>query len=287
MEAAQAQPDGPAPADVREIEAPCGPAGLVRLRLLRPAGSAGTLPALVYFHGGGWVLGSPDTHDRLARDLLAACGAAVVMVRYSRAPEARFPVALEEGYAALRWLADNGPALGLDAARMAVGGDSAGANLAAAACMLCKERGGPAIAQQTLLYPVTDARCGLPSYESYATGLNLTREDMLWYWEQYAPDAQHRTHPKASPLLAPGEALAGLPPALVITAEFDVLRDEGEAYARRLSNAGVPVRSVRMLGTIHGFAANNALAGSQATKASLALIGDALREALFQRGPGR
>ncbi|WP_243310305.1 alpha/beta hydrolase [Fundidesulfovibrio agrisoli] len=280
VEAAQALPPGAAPAaDVREIEAACGPSGMLRLRLLKPEGASGKLPVLVYFHGGGWVLGSPDSHDRLARDLMTASGAAVLMVRYSRAPEARYPVAVEEGYAALRWLAENAPALGLDPARMAVGGDSAGANVATAACMLSKQRGGPAIAHQTLLYPVTDATCSQPSYEQFATGLNLTRQDMLWYWEQYAPDAAQRALPTSSVLQAPAETLAGLPPALVITAEFDVLRDEGELYARRLANAGVPVCAVRMLGTVHGFAANNALARSQATLAALGMAGDALRRA--------
>ncbi|WP_243367157.1 alpha/beta hydrolase [Fundidesulfovibrio soli] len=281
MEAAQALPPGAAPAaEVREIEAACGHSGELRLRLLKPVGAPETLPVLVYFHGGGWVLGSPDSHDRLARDLMGASGAAVLMVRYSRSPEARYPVAMEEGFAALCWLAENAPVLGLDPARVAVGGDSAGANLATAVCMLCKERGGPAIAHQTLLYPVTDATCSQPSYEHFATGLNLTRQDMLWYWDQYAPEPGQRAQPTASVLQAPPEALAGLPPALVITAEFDVLRDEGELYARRLANAGVPVCAVRMLGTVHGFAANNALARSQATVAALALAGDAIRRAL-------
>ena len=285
MEAAQALPEGAAPAaEVSEIEAACGPSGALRLRLLKPVGAAGNLPVLVYFHGGGWVLGSPDSHDRLARDLMAASGAAVLMVRYSRSPEARYPVAVEEGFAALRWLSQDAQALGLDPARMAVGGDSAGANLATAVCMLGKERGGPAIAHQTLLYPVTDATCSQPSYELFATGLNLTRQDMLWYWEQYAPDAGQRALPTSSVLQAPDEVLTGLPPALVITAEFDVLRDEGELYARRLANAGVPVSAVRMLGTIHGFAANNALARSQATAATLALAGDALRKAFSPPG---
>jgi acetyl esterase len=264
-----------------DIKIPGGASGNIDVRLLRPASVPGKRPIVVYFHGGGWVNGSPDTHDRLARDIVVASGAALAVVHYSRSPEVRYPVALEETYAVTTWLAEHGEALGLDGSRLAVAGDSSGANLAAVVAILAKRRNGPAIRHQTLIYPVTDASCSQASYEIFSNGPNLTPQAMRWYWDQYAPDASDKSRDTASILNASLEDLQGLPPALVITAEFDVLRDEGEAYARKLLMAGVPVTAVRYLGTIHAFMANNALARTPATLAAVAQVGATLKQALL------
>ncbi|WP_243361322.1 alpha/beta hydrolase [Fundidesulfovibrio terrae] len=277
LEIAQAQFKDKPKALSDDLTLPVGPTGTLGIRLLRPSGAPGKLPAAVYLHGGGWVLGSPDTHDRLARDIVATSGVALVMVRYDRAPEARYPVALEQAYAATAWIAENGEALGLDSSRLAVAGDSAGASLAAGVAILAKRRQGPRIRHQTLIYPVTDASCSLQSYLDFEDGPNLTRRAMQWYWDQYAPDADSKAQDTASVLNASRDSLTGLPPALVITAEFDVLRDEGEAYARNMLKAGVPVTATRYLGTIHGFCANNTLAGTPATRAAIAQVGAALK----------
>ena len=280
LEKVQAQyPDKPR-ALCDDLQLPVGPAGTINVRFLRPSGVPGKLPVAVYLHGGGWVNGSPDTHDRLARDIVSASGVALAVPRYSRSPEARYPQALEETYAVCAWLAEHGGAIGLDGSRLAVMGDSAGATIAAATAILAKRRGGPSIRHQTLLYPATDASCSHASYEEFATGLNLTREAMRWFWDQYAPDPKDQAQDLASIGNAKVEDMDGLPPALVVTAEFDVLRDEGEAYARKLAQAGVAVSAMRCLGTIHGFAFHNALAGRPAVKASIALIAAALKEHL-------
>lgn len=279
LEKAQAQLTDKPSALVDDVNIPV-PSGKVGVRLIRPSGVLGKRPVVVYLHGGGWVLGSPDTHDRLGRDLAAASGAAVAMVRYARSPEARHPEALEQAYAVCEWLAEHSGAVGLDASRLAVAGDSAGANIAAAVALLAKRRNGPAIRQQVLIYPVVDASCSLPSCFEFENGPNLTRSAMQWYWDQYAPDADQKNADTATLLNASPDDLTGLPPALIITAEFDVLRDEGEAYARKLIQAGVAVTATRMLGTIHGFMANNALAQTPACRACVTLAGSMLREAL-------
>lgn len=280
LEMAQAQVQEKPRALSDDIEIPMEPDKKVRVRLLRPSGVPGKRPIVVYMHGGGWVLGSLDTHDRLAREITVASGAAVVMVRYSRSPEVRYPMALEEAYAVTAWLAENGGALGLDDSRLAVAGDSSGATLAAGVAILAKRRDGPAIRHQTLIYPVTDASCSSPSYFEFENGPNLTRQAMQWYWDQYAPSPEEKAQVTASISNASVEDLTGLPPALVITAEFDVLRDEGEAFARKLIQAGVEVTATRYLGTIHGFAANNALAKTPATRAAVAQVGAAMKAAL-------
>jgi len=280
LEIAQSQLKDKPKALADDLELPVGPTGKLGIRLLRPSGAPGKLPATVYMHGGGWVLGSPDSHDRLARDIVNASNVALVMVRYDRSPEARYPVALEQAYAAVAWLAENGEAIGIDSSRLAVGGDSSGANLAAGAAILAKRRNGPALRHQTLIYPVTDASLSLQSYQDFADGPNLTRKAMQWYWDQYAPTPEDKAQDTASMLNATVADLAGLPPALVITAEFDVLRDEGEAYARKMLKAGVPVTATRYLGTIHGFCANNVLYRTPATVAAIAQIGAAMKEHL-------
>jgi acetyl esterase/lipase len=241
----------------------------LELTLVRPAGLTGPLPVFLFFHGGGWVLGDYPTHERLLSDLVVGAGVAAVFLDYSRSPEVRYPIALEEAYAATRWVAENGASLNLDGTRLAVGGNSAGANLATVVCLLAKERGGPAIRHQTLLWPVTDARSDTDSYRQFAAGHFLTADMMRWFWDSYLPDAGKRADAHVSPLRATQEQLTGLPPALILTAECDVLRDEGEAYGRRLDAAGVEVTTTRYNGMIHDFGLLNALAQVPAVRSAL------------------
>ncbi|HYE90279.1 MAG TPA: alpha/beta hydrolase [Terriglobales bacterium] len=208
-------------------------------------------PALVYFHGGGWVTGDVDTHEGICRTLANAAGCVVASVDYRCAPEHTFPTAAEDAYAATRWVAAQASELGVDAGRIAVCGDSAGGNLAAAVALMARDRGGPRLSFQVLVYPITDCDFETPSYRDNAEGYLLTREGMRWYWDQYVPNPADRANPYVSPMRA--TSLAGLPPALVITAEYDPLRDEGEAYARKLGAAGVPVAHTRYPGMIHAF----------------------------------
>ena len=224
--------------------------GEITVRTYSPGGP-GPHPALVYYHGGGWVIGDLYTHDGLCRSLTNAARCAVLSVDYRLAPESKYPVPAEDSYAALRWVAANAARLGIDQRRIAVGGDSAGGNLATVVALMVRERGGPALVHQVLIYPATDHDLNTRSYIENATGYVLTREGMRWFWSHYLQhDAQGR-EPYASPLRAPN--LAGLPSALVITAEYDPLRDEGEAYAARLRDAGVPVMVSRYTGMFHGF----------------------------------
>lgn len=252
----------------------------VSVRILRPKGAAGPLPVILYVHGAGWVFGNAHTHDRLIRELAAGAGAAVVFPNYSLSPEARYPTAIEEVYKAAKWVAARGAEHGLDGARLAVAGDSVGGNMSAALTLLAKERGGPALAAQVLFYPVTDASFETGSYRDFAEGYFLRRDAMQWFWDQYTTDASQRAQITASPLRATKEQLAGLPRALVITAEADVLRDEGEAYAAKLREAGVPVTAVRYLGIIHDFVMLNALRETHAAGAAIAQAIAFLREAL-------
>ncbi len=227
-----------------------GPAGNIPVRIYTPKG-AGPFPMLVYFHGGGWVLGSLESWDAPCRMLTNLVGCIMVSVDYRLAPEHKFPKPLEDCYAATQWVADNAASINGDPARIAIGGDSAGGNLAAAVALMARDHGKPRIAYQLLVYPVTDAAMNTGSLASCADGYLLTREMMAWFWKQYVRDNADRAHPYASPLRA--QNLRGLPPALVITAEFDPLHDEGEAYAARMREAGVPVTCTRYDGTIHGF----------------------------------
>lgn len=268
-------------AEVEEKTIPAGPMGSVSLRIYRPksAAAAEALPVVMYFHGGGWVLGDWTTHDRLVREIVHGTNAAVVFVNYSPSPEALYPTAIEEAYAATKWIAENGAGLGLDPTRLAVAGDSVGGNMAIAVTMLAKKHEGPRICFQVLFYPVTDANFETGSYNAFAEGHFLTREAMKWFWDSYAPDPAERDEPTASPLRAASADLQGLPPAFVATAEFDVLRDEGEAYAHKLSEAGVRVTAVRCLGAIHDFVMLNALAATPAARAATAQACQFLRTA--------
>jgi acetyl esterase len=235
---------------VEDLSVP-GPAGDVPVRLY--ANEAGGLrPALIYFHGGGFVFGNLDTHDAVCRAIAKASGAVVISVDYRLAPEHKFPAAVDDSYAATLWVAANAEKLGIDARRIAVGGDSAGGNLATVIAMRCRDAGRPALAAQLLIYPVTDVSTfETGSHREFAEGYFLSRAAMQWFTGHYLASADQKSHPEASPLLASN--LSGLPPALVITAEFDPLRDEGEAYAERLKQAGVPVTVRRYPGMIHGF----------------------------------
>jgi len=227
-----------------------GPAGAIRVRVYTPE-VEGAPPALLYFHGGGWVMCNLDTHDGSVRKLANASGCMVVSVDYRLAPEHPFPAGLEDCYAATRWVAEHARSLGARPGPLAVAGDSAGGNLAAAVALLARERGGPELALQLLVYPITDCDFERPSYRENGEGFLLTRDATAWFWDQYAPDAADRRDPLAAPMAAAD--LSGLAPACVITAEYDPLRDEAEAYAARLREAGVPVTCTRYDGMIHGF----------------------------------
>ncbi|MFI6263238.1 alpha/beta hydrolase [Micromonospora sp. NPDC051006] len=239
------------------------------LTIFRPDGVTGPMPVILYIHGAGWVFGNNHTHDRLARELAAGTGAAVVFPDYSLAPEARYPVAIKENYAVARWVVEHGAGHGLDPSRIAVAGDSVGGNMSAALTLMAKERGDVQLAGQVLFYPVTDAAFDTGSYEQFAEGYFLRRDAMQWFWDQYTTSEVQRTEVTASPLRATTEQLTGLPPALVITAEADVLRDEGEAYANKLRAAGVPVTAVRYQGVIHDFVMLNALRSTHAAEAAI------------------
>jgi len=262
---------------------PVGPTGQTRIRVLRPEGVESALPVVIYFHGGGWVLGDAATHDRLVRELAVGAKAVVVFVDYDRSPEARYPVAIEQDYAVTTYVAAHAGEFGVDPTRLAVAGDSVGGNMAAVVSLLAKERRDPAIAAQVLFYPVTDASLGQHSYREFADGPWLTTKAMVWFWDAYLPDPAARKDRYVSPLNATLEDLKGLPPALVITDENDVLRDEGEAYARKLTEAGVRVTATRYGGTIHDFVMLNALAETPAARGAVSQAVTFLRGALAGR----
>lgn len=273
--------DIPKPAvDEEWITVPGGPTGSVRARLVKPAGATDTLPVILYIHGAGWVFGNAHTHDRLVRELAVGAQAAVVFPEYDLSPEARYPVAIEQNYTVARWIVEQGAAKGLDASRIAVAGDSVGGNMSAALTLMAKERGDVPLVAQVLFYPVTDANFETGSYHQFATGYFLRRDGMQWFWDQYTSDESQRAEITASPLRATVEQLTGLPPALVITGEADVLRDEGEAYANKLREAGVPVTAVRYQGIIHDFVMLNALRETHAAEAAITQAISTLRSAL-------
>ncbi len=279
----QAAPVEKPPVDEHWITVPAD-VGDVRVRMVRPLGAAGPLPVILYMHGGGWVLGNAATHDRLVRELVVGTGAALAFVEYDRSPEARYPVAIEQGYAVARHLLREGAAHGLDPDRMAVAGDSVGGGMTAALTLMARDRGDVRFVHQAMFYPVTDAGMDTPSYAQFADGYFLTAKSMAWFWDAYAPDIERRSEPYASPLRASDEQLAGLPPALVIVDEADVLRDEGEAYAARLRADGVAVTTVRYAGITHDFMMLNPLSDASATRAAIAQAIAVLRGALAPAG---
>lgn len=255
-----------------------GPTGQTDIRVVRPADATGRLPVVVYIHGGGWVVCDKETHDRLVRELAVGVGAVVVFVDYDRCPESRYPTAVEQAYAVTKYVAEHAAEFGADAKRLAIAGDSVGGNMAAVVALLAKERKGPEILAQLLFYPVTDASMSTGSYEEFANGPWLTKKGMVWFWNQYVPEVAKRSDIYASPLNALVEQLRGLPPTLLIVAENDVLRDEGEAYGRKLANAGVPVLSLRYNGTIHDFMMLNPIAHTPAVRTAVAQVTGYLRK---------
>jgi acetyl esterase len=255
--------------------------GDVRVRIVKPIGAAGPLmPTVLYVHGGGWILGNAGTHDRLVRELAVLAQVAVVFVEYDRSPEAQYPVAVEQAYAAAQWITRDGIGEGLDHTRLAVAGDSVGGNMAAALAILAKQRGDVTFVHQSLYYPVTDAAQDTDSYREFADGPFLRAQSMAWFWDAYLPHWERRSEITASPLRGSLDDLAGLPEAFVIVDENDVLRDEGEAYARKLTAAGVRTTCVRYNGTIHDFMMLNPLRETAATTAAVEQAVQTLRKAL-------
>ncbi|MEU8848641.1 alpha/beta hydrolase [Streptomyces sp. NPDC048564] len=275
----QAAPIDKLPVDEEWITVPAA-VGDVRVRIVKPQGATGTLPVVLYMHGGGWVLGNAATHDRLVRELAVGSNAAVVFVEYTASPEAHYPVAIEQGYATAQWIKREGASKGLDAGRMAVAGDSVGGNMTAALALMAKERGDVSFVQQSMYYPVTDAAMDTGSYEQFDTGYYLSRKAMEWFWDAYTTDPNQRAEITASPNRATTEQLGGLPPALLIVDEADVLRDEGEAYAAKLRAANVPVTTVRYDGAVHDFMMINSLSQTRATRAAVDQAISLLRDAL-------
>jgi acetyl esterase len=274
LDDAQAEPIAKLPVDEEWITVP-SPAGDARVRLIRPAGIAGALPVILYMHGGGWVLGNAATHDRLVRELSVGAAAALAFVEYPKSPEAKYPVAIEQGYATAEWITREGPAANLDPTRIAVAGESVGGDMTAALALMAKDRGDVSFVHQSMYYPVTDAAMDTASYDTFATGYYLSRRGMEWFWDAYTTDPVERAQITASPNQASVEQLRGLPPAFLCVDEADPLRDEGESYAAKLRQAGVPVTTVRYDGTIHDFMLLNALSDTRATRA-------AIREAIAQ-----
>jgi acetyl esterase len=254
--------------------------GDAKVRIIRPVGSSGMLPVIIYMHGGGWILGNAGTHDRLVRELAVGAHAALLFVEYPNSPEARYPVAIEQGYATARWVVREGASHGLDASRMAVAGESVGGNMAAAVTLMAKERGDVTFVQTSMYYPVTDAAMDTASYDEFAEGYYLTRKAMEWFWDAYIPGLEQRDEITASPNRATVEQVTGLPPTLLFVDEADVLRDEGEAYAAKLRMAGVPVTTVRYDGVVHDFMLLNAMSEAKATRAAIAQATQFLRQAL-------
>lgn len=252
----------------------------LEIRVVRPEGAKGELPVFMFFHGGGWVLGDYPTHERLIRDLVVGSGAAAVYVDYTPSPEARFPTAINQAYAATRWVAEHGKEIGVDGSRLAVAGNSVGGNMAAVVAIKAKEAGTPKLRFQALLWPVTDANFNNASYNQFAEGHFLSRNMMQWFWNNYTTDPRQRDDIHASPLRASLEQLKGLPPALVQTAEMDVLRDEGEAYARKLDAAGVPVTAVRYNGLIHDYGLLNVLSTVPSVRSAMDQAAQALKDHL-------
>ena len=284
VEEVQNSPIRMPPVDDQWVMVHTGPTGQVRVRIVRPVGAAGQLPVILYLHGAGWVFGDAHTHDRLVRDLAIGAHAAVVFPEYDRSPEARYPVAIEQCYAVAAWVAKEGASHGLTGDRIAVAGDSVGGNLAIALTVLAKQRGDVSFVQQVLFYPVTDAAFDTDSYELFAEGYFLARDGMRWFWDQYTTDEAQRAEITASPLRASSQDLAGLPPALVVTAEADVLRDEGEAYAAKLRDAGVPTVATRYGGIIHDFVMLNALHDTEPARAAVLQACSTLHAALHREG---
>ena len=252
----------------------------LKLYIVKPAGAATKLPVFMFFHGGGWVLGDYPTHERLVRDLVVESGAMAVFPEYTRSPEAQYPTAIHQAYAATQWVSEHGGDIGADGRKLAVVGNSVGGNMAAVVSLMAKDKGGPRITFQALLWPVTDANFDTASYRELSEGYFLTRNMMIWFWDNYTQDTAQRRETYASPLQAPTDSLQGLPPALVQTAHSDVLRDEGEAYARKLNQAGVDVIAVRYNGLIHDWGLLNPLATVPEVRTAITQVATELKKRL-------
>lgn len=254
----------------------------VTIHIVKPQGAKGDIPVFMFFHGGGWVLGDYPTHRRIVRDLVVESGAAAVFPDYTPSPEAQYPVAINQAYAATQWVSLHGHEIGVNGKDLAVVGNSVGGNMAAVVSLMAKDKKGPAIKLQVLLWPVTNANFETGSYYAYADGRFLTRNMMIWFWDNYTTDPVARKQIYASPLLASLGELKGLPPALVQTAENDVLRDEGEAYARKMDEAGVPVTLTRYGGLIHDYGLLNPLAHITAVKTAMLEAAAVIKQSLFK-----
>jgi acetyl esterase len=275
----QAAPVEKLPVDEEWITVPAA-VGDANVRIIKPQGADGVLPAILYMHGGGWVLGNAATHDRLVRELAVGANAALAFVEYPNSPDAHYPVAIEQGYATAQWIVREGLSKGLDGSRMAVAGESVGGNMTAALTLMAKERGDVRFVHAGIYYPVTDAAMNTASYDEFADGPYLTRKSMEWFWDAYTTDPAQRAEITASPNHASIDQLQGLPPTLLLVDEADVLRDEGEAYAAKLRLAGVPVTTVRYDGTVHDFMLLNSLSETKAARAAIAQAVAFLRQAL-------
>ncbi|EMF0300491.1 alpha/beta hydrolase [Enterococcus hirae] len=271
LEKVQESPVDKLPVDIEDLKVDTGQWGSINVRFVRPEGNTDKLPVIFYIHGAGWVFGSAQTHDKLIRELAVRTNSVVVFPEYSRSPEAKYPTAIEQSYAVLQKLSELAESKGLDLTELAVAGDSVGGNMATVMTILTKERQGLPIQKQLLFYPVTDANFTTDSYQEFAENYFLTKEGMKWFWDQYTTDDSERSEITASPLRATSEDLADLPPALILTGEADVLRDEGEAYARKLRDVGVAVTQVRFQGMIHDFVMVNSLDQTNATRVAMLL----------------
>jgi acetyl esterase len=260
------------PVDIQDLNIKGGPKGKVSIRIVKPKNtSSKKLPVILYTHGAGWVFGNDHTHDRLIRELAVGSQSAVVFTNYSLSPENKYPVAIEEVYTALKWVAESGSKYGMNPHKIVAAGDSVGGNMTAAVTLMAKDRKGPKISKQLLFYPVTDAAFDTFSYDRFDKGYFLRKDAMEWFWNQYTTDPKQRASKYASPLRASVDELKGLPETLIITAEADVLRDEGEAYANKLRKASVPVTSVRFQGIIHDFVMLNALVDTESADGAMLL----------------
>lgn len=252
----------------------------IKLKIVKPDNATGTLPVFMFFHGGGWVLGDFPTHERLIRDLVRSSGAAAVYVDYTPSPEAHFPVAINQAYEATKWVAEHGQEIGVDGSRLGLVGNSVGGNMVASVALQAKQFNGPKIRYNVMLWPVTDANFDSTSYNQYENGYFLTKNMMKWFWDNYTTNASDRNNILASPLRATTEQLKGFPQTLIQTAELDVLRDEGEAFGRKLDAAGVPVTVTRYNGMIHDYGLLNPLSQEPTVKTALEQAGAALQNHL-------
>ena len=252
----------------------------IKLNIVKPKNAKGILPVFMFFHGGGWVLGDFPTHERLVRDLVVNSGAAAVFVNYTPSPEAKYPVAINQAYAATQWVSIHGNEIGVDGKRLAVAGNSVGGNMATVVALMAKDKKTPAIKLQVLFWPVTNAAFETESYNLFGKNRFLTKNLMMWMWDNYTTDSNQRKEIYASPLQATTTQLKGLPPTLIQTAENDILRDEGEAYARKLDEAGVKVTATRYNGMIHDWGLLNALSTIPGTQSAILQAAAELRKAL-------